>query len=92
MGFFSDDKPKVSPLEFTKKVRPALSSEGLSHEKLDRLQAIFEDKLKDTAASQRGIHQSDLDATMNYLRGHKDSHLFSPHEIDKIETELKKHL
>jgi SOS response regulatory protein OraA/RecX len=89
--FGGDDRPKVTETEFNK-VRQSLSEHGFKHEKIERVRAILDDSLSGTNSYQRGIDKNELDKTMSELRAHKDAHLFTPHEMDTIETELRKHL
>ena len=89
--FFSDQKPKVSKLEF-QKVRQSLSEKGFSHEKLDRLETILSGSFGGTTESQKGIDTGELDRTIGALRAHPDAKLFSSHDLEHIETELKSRL
>jgi hypothetical protein len=91
MGFFDESKPKISKLEF-EKARQNLSARGFTHEKLNRLESILGASMGGTTESQKGIDAGEFDRTISSLKAHPDAKLFTPHELEHIETELRKRL
>jgi len=90
MGFFGDDKPKVSGDEFHK-VKSYLSEKGFSHRELEQLGGYFQGSMHEEG-SQKGVDKHEVDRTVDWLREHKHHHSFSDGQIDTIEHAMKKHL
>ncbi len=89
------DRPRVTPQEWRERVRPALSSQGFNDQKLDRLEAMFEQSFQENPAIpdwKPGIDQAALDQTMKYLHEHHDSTLFDDHQLGEIQGILQKYI
>jgi hypothetical protein len=94
MSFFGDSRPRITEQEFVNHVRPQLYRAGFTHEKLDRLQSMFESSLDRTAGAgrQRGIYADELEHTMSYMRAHPDATHFQPHQLDLVHSTMSAYL
>ena len=88
------DRPRVTKQEWDEYVRPALNSEGMNDQHLDRLEAFFQTSFQENPAIpdwKPGIDDAALTQTMSYLRAHQDSG-FDNHQLDLIESVLRKYI
>ena len=89
------DRPRVTLQEWKERVRPALSSEGFNDHKIDKLESFFEQSFQVNPAIpdwKPGIDEAALTQTMQYLRTHPDASMFDEHELDLIESILRKYI
>jgi hypothetical protein len=89
------DRPRVTQREWQERVRPELSTQGLTDHQLDKIEALFEQSFQTNPAIpdwKPGIDQAALDQTMSYLKAHKDELMFDDHQLDLLQAELSKYI
>jgi hypothetical protein len=89
------DVPRVTPLEFRSKVRPALSSHGFTTHQLDQVEAAFHDNLENVphlASWKPGVDKESLAQTMEFMRKHPGATAIGPHHWDKVEEVMTRHI
>lgn len=82
--------PIISHEEF-REARVALGNQGFTSEQRDKLEEIFRGDL-DEAGDAAGIDGFELERGIKWLKEHRSLHHFSDHQIELIETELRKRL
>ena len=91
--FGGSSKPRVTEKEF-KKARGEMMTDGMSRRHRERVAEIFSGDMDEQATDShpRGIEKDELERRIKWMRENKSKHGISDHEIDEVESALKKRL
>lgn len=91
MGFFSDNKPKVTKDEF-KKVCTDLYYKGWNHKELDLLRSFFDSSLNESREAEIGLDAAEILQGVTQLREHDEVYHINEQKLKALEEVLKKYL
>ncbi len=91
MGFFSDDKPKVTRDEF-QKVCSSLYNRDWNEREVKMLRSFFEASIKETRDEDRGLDVNEVMQGVKTLRDNEEVYHLSEKKLSTLEELLKKYL
>ena len=89
--FFFDSGGRISKREFDRACYHLRFDHGFSSEQIIRLEEIFRGDLYESGDA-TGISREELKKGIAWLKTNTDKHHFSAHQIERIESTLKKYL
>ncbi|MGH7175091.1 MAG: hypothetical protein ACREGR_01890 [Minisyncoccia bacterium] len=89
-----NNNPHITPQVCERQIRPALNAHGFNDQKIDHVESALAPYLNraDQIDRHAGVYGDELDQTMHYLRAHPDATHFDAHQLDLIDSTLRKHL